>query len=165
VFRVIIINKATGKESHRNDNCETLEAAQEYISTHTQLGSFGKPEHTVEITPDVLEVIPSEFEVIGPVDISAELAAEAAKRIRIENGKNAAEACQEVLFLIGGFNMERNLSFAQKNEMKMLFADAKSALNDFQPGYAKYFINAIEADGVLVTEEMKSQCLELLAGY
>lgn len=109
-------------------------------------------------------VTPAEYTVIEE-DSTAAVARQILIEDKIKKGQAAKQACENVLNLIGGFNIDRELTFAQKNEMKTLFADAKNALNDFQPGYAKYFINLLTPDGILLTQEMKDLCIELLAGY
>lgn len=145
--------------------------ADALLAKHLAKHTFGAPavyESVKNETTGEFEqvlVTPAEpFEIIE-TDITAELAAAALKADKIAKGKAARQTCEEVLDLIGGFNIDRELTFAQKNEMKLIFSDAKQALNDFQPGYAKYFINMIEADGILVTQQMKDLCLELLADY
>lgn len=127
--------------------------------------SFDPPQfHNVLITPAIMETInvPAEYEVIEE-DTTAAVALEELKASKIALGRAARQTCESVLDLIGGFNIGRELTFGQKNTMKATFADAKSALNDYQPSYAKYFIGLIEPDEVLVTTEMKDLCLDLLA--
>lgn len=139
------------KNSVESNVCisDTQEQVMDWFNRENSQGTFGQPGSF-------------EYEII---DITEQLNKESLVMDKIAKGKAARQACEAVLDLIGGYNIDRNLTFAQKNEMKLIFSDAKQALNDFQPSYAKYFINMIEADGILVTAEMKTLCMELLADY
>lgn len=112
---------------------------------------------------DVL-VAPQNYEVIIE-DVTDEVIKRDLVLEKRAKGKAAAEACNAVLELVGGFNIDRELTFEQKNEMKVLFAEANEALKERQPGYAKYFINSLVPDGILLTQEMKDLCIELLANH
>lgn len=112
---------------------------------------------------DVL-VAPAEYTIIDE-DITNQVALQVLIADKRAKGKKASDDCNAVLELIGGYNIDRELTFAQKNEMKILFADAKSALDDKQPGYAKYFILQIVPDEVLCATEMRDICLQLLSDW
>lgn len=94
MFQVKIKNVASGQYSH-GGQFQSLVEAQAWIDSHLAKGmkcSWGKPEHTiqVELSPAVYDennilisiavvedqIIPSEFIVEGPVDISAQIAQE-----------------------------------------------------------------------------------------
>lgn len=108
--------------------------------------------------------VPAEFEVIEE-DITGQLAVEALKAQKVELGKAARQVCQKVLDLVSGYNLDRELTIEQITQMQQTFANAEAALRAGRPTFAKSFISAIEADGVLVTQEMKDLCLQLLEGY
>lgn len=84
---------------------------------------------------------------------------------KADKGRKAREACEKVLDLVAGFNLDRDLTVEQITQMQSTFANAEAALRAGRPTYAKTYISAITADDVLVTQEMKDLCLELLAGY
>lgn len=81
----------------------------------------------------------------------------------INEGKKARETCNKVLDLIGGFNLQRTSS--ETDALSSNFASAKTFLMEGRPGKAKYQIQQIPVDGVLVTQEMKSLVLSLLNDY
>jgi hypothetical protein len=177
MLQVKIKNIASGQYTH-GSKFETLELAQAWVSSLSNHPAFpwGKPEHQEESQPAVyLEsgeliseavyiTVPSEFEV-EIVDITAEVEAEATKQAKIAAGKAAREVCQQVLDLVAGYNLDRELTIEQITQMQNTFANAEASLRAGRPTYAKQFIAAIQADEVLVTQEMKDQCLELLQGY
>jgi hypothetical protein len=98
-------------------------------------------------------------------DLDPIKAAAAVRKARIEEGRKAREACQNVLDLIAGFNLERELSSEQISEMANTFAQPLQALQLNRPSSAKALIVAIEADDELVTQEMLDECLSLLEDY
>lgn len=174
---------------------ESLELAQSWINEQEQKKSWGIPAHTeqVLVSPESTElqelfdengnpfdpalfeevVVPAVYETIHvPAeysveieDISAQVEAEAAKVSKILAGQKAREACQKVLDYVAGENLDKELTIQQISELQATFSQAEAALRAGRPTFAKMFISAIEADGVLVSEEMKSTCLELLADF
>lgn len=113
-------------------------------------------------------------EVIGKelqIDAALKAAADSKKAIAaytenlILNGKNAREACNRVLDLIGGFNLLPGRTTEQAGQMTTSFATALEALKNGRPGAAKTAIIAIPVDGVLVTQAMKDLALAQLGGY
>ena len=97
--------------------------------------------------------------------VESAAAAEANKQAKILAGKVAREICEQVLDLVAGYNLDRQLTLQQITQMQSTFANAEAALRAGRPTYAKAFISAIVVDEVLVTQEMKDMCLELLANY
>lgn len=87
------------------------------------------------------------------------------KKEKIQKGKEAREVCERVLDLVAGYNLDRALTMEQITQMQTTFADAEKALRAGRPTQAKQAITAIVVDEVLVTQEMKGLCLELLAKY
>ena len=93
---------------------------------------------------------------------------ESAKKIksdRKEKGKLARQACEEVLEVVAGFNIERSLTKEQKDQMESENADLLQALMSKRPGKFKSLMVAKVPDGVLLTQEMKDEVLEVLAKY
>jgi hypothetical protein len=80
-------------------------------------------------------------------------------------GERDELVCRKVLNLIAGFNRTRTLTFEQITEMQTLFKNTESALRSNRPDFALTFINQIEVDGILVTQQMKDLCIELLVNY
>lgn len=173
MFNVKIKNVASEVYTH-GAQFETLELANEWVSKYSSHPAFpwGRPERQEEILgqdglsqdPPQFETIPSEFEV-EIIDITEETLLEIQKQAKIAAGKAAREVCQTVLDLVSGYNLDRELTLEQITEMQTLFANAESALRAGRPTYAKYFISQISVDGVLVTQEMKDLCLDLLGDY
>ena len=104
-----------------------------------------------------LEAIKAE---LGPVKAAA-----AVRAARMQEGRKAREACLDVLDMIAGFNLERELSAEQISQMASTFAQPLQALQMNRPSTAKALIQAIQADEVLVTQEMLDECLSLLQDY
>lgn len=103
------------------------------------------------------------FNLIEPV--KSALTAETLRRARINAGAAARIACEKVLDLIAGFNLEQSLSMEQITQMQQTFEMAERALRAGRPSLAKGAISMIEPDGVLVTAEMKTEALELLKDF
>lgn len=133
--------------------------------------SYDPPQfETVEVAPESVEytqklVTPAEeFEVVI-TDVTVELNAQKNKQDKIEAGKKARVVCELVLDFIAGENLAKNLTSDQITEMQTIFSSIESALRAGRPNLAKIHITAIEVDGVLVSQEMKDTCLELLSNY
>lgn len=144
---------------------ETLEQLNAWKNEHVEMGTFQFEDVEVPAVGTVeAYTIPKthEFQI---VNISSEVEAEVAKQAKIEAGKAAREVCQQVLDYVAGENLNRELTIEQITDMQTIFSQAEASLRAGRPTYAKYFINAIEVDGDLVTAEMKATCLELLANY
>lgn len=84
---------------------------------------------------------------------------------KLEKGKKAREVCESVLDLIAGYNYDRKLTAAQITEMQTTFGDIEKALKASRPTSAKALITAIVVDDVLVSQDMKDDCLSLLSEY
>lgn len=112
---------------------------------------------------DVLKA-PAEF-VITITDVTLEVGAEDRRKEKISKGRPAREACEMVLDLIAGYNLDRVLTMEQITQMQTTFADSEKALKSNRPTQAKGLISAIVVDDVLVTQQMKDDCLSLLANY
>lgn len=97
-----------------------------------------------------------------PMDISAEMLLYKTRLDRIQAGEAVRLLTDRVMNTVIGFNCEHNLSTEQLDEMEASFAPILAKLQAFRPDTAKTLIEAIIPDGVLVTEEMRS---ELLACY
>lgn len=107
----------------------------------------------------------SEEYTISQEDITAEIQASRGLYSKVELGKAARLTCESVLDLIAGYNIDRQLTSEQITIMQTTFGTIQSCLQASRPSTAKTLINLINPDGVLVTQEMKDQCLALLQGY
>lgn len=112
----------------------------------------------------VVMVLPSEY-TIDIQDKTAELAAKAALDAKIAAGKKAREACQSVLDLVAGFNIDRELTSEQISQLQSMMAAPEAALRASRPSMAKALISAVTPDGDLVTQEMKDAALGLLSEF
>ena len=81
---------------------------------------------------------------------------------RIQLGRQDRIKCEATLDLIAGYNRERSLTIEQITQMQSMFAQAESLLRANRPDFAAQVINAIEPDGVIITQEMKDDVLSLL---
>lgn len=84
---------------------------------------------------------------------------------KIALGKAARAACENVLDLIAGFNLDRELTAEQINTMTSTFGTIMQLLMANRPSSAKALISAVTPDEELVTQEMIDLCLELLADF
>jgi len=91
-------------------------------------------------------------------------AAAGVRKARMEEGRKAREACQNVLDIVAGFNLESELSPEQISSMVATFAQPLQSLQLNRPSTAKALIAALEPSE-LVTQEMISECLALLQDY
>ena len=121
---------------------------------------------TQEYAPAVYrdEVIPAEY-TIEITDVTAEVEAERIKSLRLQAGAKARQTCTNVLDLISGENLEKELTLEQISDLQLLFGNIEKALQSSRPTLAKMLILAVEPDEVLITQELKDSCLELLADY
>ena len=96
----------------------------------------------------------------------SELASEKARNERIQEKKRlgalADSISKDVYNLIAGYNLDRNLTTEQINQMESTFSPIMQALQAKRPKKAKGLINSIQPDGNLITQEMKDDVLYLL---
>lgn len=109
-------------------------------------------------TPSIEEL----YDLIPSVNVSKEK--ERVKSERIAKGRADRLKCESALDLIAGYNRERELTIEQISQLQATFSQAEALLRSNRPDFAAQVIAAISADGVLVTEEMKSDVLEILNG-
>lgn len=109
-------------------------------------------------------ITPAEYTVIEE-DTTDAVANELLKTTKIAEGKAARQVCENVLDLIAGFNLERELTSQQITQMQAMFSNPELALRSSRPSTAKALISAITPDGVLVTQQMKDLCVSLLSNY
>lgn len=145
----------------------TQAEADAWLAKHVANNTFGLPERPEMI--DGENGFPVESGVILPAeylvfieDITAEVQAEQIKAAKIEAGR---KACEKVLDLIAGENLDHELTAEQITQMQQTFGSIEAALRASRPSLAKGMISAMAADGVLVTEEMKAGALALLGDY
>ena len=139
-----------------------------WFDTHEQLGVFSTNDKTVtSIGLDGVETVEviSATHTFTITDVTAELETAAVKEAKISAGKAAREACLAVLDYIAGCNLDKELSIEQITSMQQTFASAEAALKAGRPTFARNFIEAIQPDGYILTEEEKAECLLLLTGY
>lgn len=122
----------------------------------------------VEIVPGTYETVtidvPAEYEMVQEDTTAAQDKLDMIKE-KQSRGRDARLACESVLDLIAGFNLDRELTADQITEMQTLFSNPEKALRASRPTTAKYLINIITPDDILVTQEMKDLCIELLSAY
>jgi hypothetical protein len=139
-----------------------------FVARHEEMETFLLSDKTIVIKmigeEDIVTIKPATH-TFTVEDISSQVEAEVAKQAKIEAGKAAREVCQQVLDYVAGANLDGNLTIEQITDLQQTFSQAETALRSGRPSFAKYFILQIEPDGILVTEELKATCLELLAGY
>jgi hypothetical protein len=82
---------------------------------------------------------------------------------RIIIGKTDREKCTKALDYISWYNTDKDFSIEQITQMQISFSDAEQALRAGRPSMAISFISAIEPDGVIITSDLKSKVLSLLA--
>ncbi len=87
------------------------------------------------------------------------------KESRKDIGRKIRACCDEVLDVVVGHNVERDLTSEQKNMMAATFAPIMQALMGLRPALAKQAISAAEPDGILVTGNMKNEILDVFTKY
>ena len=85
---------------------------------------------------------------------------QSARKVKKERGLAAKVACEEVLHLIAGYNMDRSLTKEQIDQLETDFADVKAKLEAGRPWTARYLVEGMTPDEVLVTTAMKNDILE-----
>lgn len=104
------------------------------------------------------------FEIIIE-DITAELEAQQTLNQKLALGKVARQCCDEIYDLIAGYNLSRNLTLEQIDQMELTFSSVAQALQAKRPDKAKQLIAQIEADGTLVTAEMLNDVNSIFTKY
>lgn len=176
MFKIDIKNVASQKITHSSQH-GTLEESQEWLDRQLSKEPcpFGKPEHQVIVsemewdveTGEVIkeaeyETVPSEFEVIGPIDITAEVEAEAAKQRRIASGERDGKVSAKAMACIRGWNREVQLTAEQITQQTTTFAPIVNLLLIGRPDSAYAVISNIVPDGTIVSQEMKDEVLSIL---
>ena len=131
--------------------------AQAYVP-----GVPGVPAWT-EVIPAVTSVIPG-F-TVQYTDITAQLAEEARKIDLKAKGAAARIACQNVLDLISGHNVNSALTTDQITTMTTTFAPIQQALLSNRPSLAKSLISVIIPDGIIVSQQIKDDVLAELINF
>lgn len=85
--------------------------------------------------------------------------------VKKNNGKFVRKICGEMLDLIAGNNLEKNLTIEQIDQMEITYTDVFKSLQNFRPDKVKTLIVALTPDGVLVTDADKTEYLAELAKY
>lgn len=84
---------------------------------------------------------------------------------KIAKGHKARAVCEQVLDLISGYNLERNLTIEQITQMQQVFSNIEFALRSGRPTMAKGLIQSMSVDGTIVTQDMKDSSLKLLVDW
>jgi hypothetical protein len=84
---------------------------------------------------------------------------------RINIGTSIRQCCNDVFDMLIGYNIERQLTVAQINQMQANFASALVALQTYRVTVAKTAIEAVVPDGELVTLQMKEDILGIFTKY
>jgi hypothetical protein len=100
------------------------------------------------------------FSLIEPVKQALEIAK--VKQDKIESGRRDRQKCETALDYIAGYNREQSFTIEQITQMQQTFSQAESLLRANRPDFASQVISAIVVDGVIVTEELKQNVLEIL---
>ena len=91
---------------------------------------------------------------------------ETRKQLIVSTGRKAREACDQALDIISGYNQNRELTPEQITEMATTFTPILNALSILKrPGVAKGLIEVAAVDGVIVTEQMKTDLLDALKDF
>lgn len=98
-------------------------------------------------------------------DVTVEVTLKARVKSLIESGLSDADACNNCLALVGGYNKERAYSTAQIQAMASAFTNIDYCLSKKMPKSAKVLISAITPDEAVVTTELKNLLLEVLKEY
>lgn len=83
-------------------------------------------------------------------------------RVRKAKGMLARQMCEEALDTVAGHNIANSLTPAQKDQMETDFAPIMVKLSANRPAQARALIAAVAVDGVMVTQELKDELLEVL---
>ena len=121
---------------------------------------------TVVVTPFAAAVyedviVPAEY-TVEIIDVTVQVNMEERVRSLIEKGAAAQDDSNKAINLIQGFNLDRELTVSQINQMLTTFGPILADLKNGRPGYAKGKIQAVAVDGVVVTAEMKALVLHVL---
>jgi len=93
---------------------------------------------------------------------ASDLSSKHEKSVRKELGKRAREACLGALDVVAGWNLERELTTDQVDQMTSSFSTILQLLQSNRFSSARAAIVEITPDGTLVTQEMKDEILEQL---
>jgi hypothetical protein len=99
------------------------------------------------------------------IDMTEEIARKKAIDEKIEIGRRARVACESVLDLISGLNLDRELTIEQITTMQNSFSSIEKALQSGRPSLAKGLILQVQADGEIVTQDMIDMVLEILKEF
>lgn len=94
-------------------------------------------------------------------EFDAEVAKNEVRSQRKALGRQSRLISEEILDIVAGHSIQNNLNPAQKDQMEVDFASILQALKVNRPKKAKALILAVQPDGVLVTQEMKDEILEV----
>jgi hypothetical protein len=177
--QVKISNRKTGKIIHVGVKPENYD---EWLASNIDLDSWGKKEREIldEGTGyEESDVISRRFEtladnqeicfvtlksdyIIEIEDITNSFNTEKLLEEDLDRGQRAENACRQVKAYVTGYNLRRQLSSEQVTLLISTFANINLALENLRPPTAKLLIAAASVDGVVVTQELKDNCLAIL---
>lgn len=165
--KVIDCESSESCELLRDTHCSDLETGYQFFYAENLILP-GYEAYCTKITG--YEQVATGKKIIrnNPTKLAQIQAAKAAQAViaNIEaSGKKAREACQSVIDLVTGFNLSSANGSQAANQMTAQFGTALSMLDPCRPGRAKYEIQQIPVDGVLITEQLKSLVLSKLSAY
>lgn len=154
---------------------EEGQTKNEFIQLIAANATFGHPERTItvepaeydeegnEVTPAITQIIPADY-VVEEEDVTEEYETKALREEMKAKGAHARKLCVDCLDVIAGFNIDRTLTAEQITQMQQTFGVIEAYLKANRPWSAKPLIQALNPDGVLVTQEMKDAALAVLEG-
>jgi hypothetical protein len=90
---------------------------------------------------------------------------EASIRTRLDRGRKVRALSQDLLDLVAGWNMERQLTGQQISDLITLVSPIMEMLQANRPFQAKPLIESLVVDGILITQDMKDQSIALYETY
>lgn len=107
-----------------------------------------------------LQEMRDEWAILQPI-----LIAEKTRAAKKGGGSIVRQICTNILDLVAGNNLEKNLTIEQIDQMETDYADVLVALKNFRPDKAKALILALTPDGTFVTQEDKDEYLAEFAKF
>jgi hypothetical protein len=156
-----------------------------FIQDRTEKKKFGEPERWIPISLATefeisrednrrsTEVLPGEVltEIHVPNDFSIEITditleyeAEQRRQNQINEGKNSRLCCEEIIDLIGGYNLSRAFTSSEINQLLVEFSSINSYLKNFMPRSAKPLIESSPISSTL-TQQLKDDIVAIFTKY
>lgn len=164
---------------------ETLDAANSWILENSPTGAFGRPEKIVQLDGAndedralAVEVIPANeergtpsmlrtrkaFEIIGPTDVTAQRTQENSLASAMAKAQRAMECGKSAQALLLVRNSLKNLTTAAVKALVAAYAPIKQLLDTGSLQSSIEEIQAVQADGVLITNDDKTALVNHING-